>query len=76
MKWYNVMGIVGLVMFVIFWVNHSMTNWKAGVLIYEGFIPQGWDMLFLIIPIFLFLIYIGASIENGIERYKKSCNKE
>ena len=68
MKWYNILGLIGLVMFIIFCINHSFTNYSACVLIYNGFIPQGWDMLFIIIPVFMFLIYIGAMIENGIER--------
>ena len=68
MKWFNLMGLIGLIMFIIFWINHSLTDYSAGILMYNGFIPKGWDMLLLIIPIFLFLIYLGAMIENGIER--------
>jgi len=67
MKWFNIMGLIGLIMSIIFWINHSFTDYSAGILIYNGFIPEGWDVLFLIVPLFMFLIYIGAMIENGIK---------
>jgi len=47
-----------------------MTDWKAGILRYEGFLPQPFDVLFIVIPVFLWLIWMGASLESEIDRRK------
>jgi len=71
MRWYNILGIIGVILFVIAMVNMRMTDWKAGILRYEGFLPQPFDVLFIVIPVFLWLIWMGASIESEVKRIKK-----
>lgn len=69
-KWYNIMAVIGIILFIIWIINIRMTDWKSGILRYEGFIPQPWDVIILIFVVFMSLIYIGASIESGVKRIK------
>jgi uncharacterized integral membrane protein len=68
MRWYTVFGIIGIILFVIAMINMRMTDWNSCILRYEGFLPQPLDVLFIVIPVFLWLIWMGASLECCIER--------
>ena len=70
MRWYNLMGLIGVAMFILFFINQSFTDYTAGILQYNGFIPQGWDVFMLVVSVFIFLIWMGASFKSEVDRKK------
>ena len=70
MKWFRYLEIIGWSSLIIFFINMSRTNYSAGILIYKGFIPQPWEVMFPFIWLIFCLISLGAEIENGIKRHK------
>lgn len=71
MRWFSYLEIIGWISLIIFFINMSMTDHSAGIMIYKGFIPQPWEVILPFIWLFFVLISLGAEIENWIKRHKK-----
>ena len=70
MKWFRYLEITGWISLIIFFINMSMTDYSACVLIYKGFIPPLFAMFLPLVWLVLVLIGFGAEIENSIKRHK------
>ena len=68
-KWYSILGLIGWSSLILFLSNMFCTDYSAGILIYNGFLPEG-DYLLLLpfIWLVLNLIWMGATIEDSFGR--------
>ena len=64
MRWYSWMEGFAVITFIVWIINNSLTDYSAGILIYNGFLPEFFVLLFPLIFTFLSLVYIGALIES------------
>ena len=64
MKWYNWIELFAGVLIIVWFVNLSLTDYSAGILIYKGFLPEFLVIIFPIVSVFLLLFCAGASVED------------
>jgi len=69
MRWYSWMEAFAVIVFIVWIINHSLTDYSAGVLIYNDFLPEFCVVMFPLIFTFLTLVYIGASIESTFGKH-------
>jgi len=68
MKWFNLLGLFTFINMVISFANIYCTDYTAGIIHYQGFLPEYLSFFLIILFIVSGLIYFGAYIENNIDR--------
>ena len=62
-KWFSYIELISIFLFLLFFCNMGMTDWSAGIVQYNGFIPQPWDVLIVIFAVFMLCFCLGAETE-------------